>query len=296
VKFLAIKGFSKFQHYKDRRPPWIKLYSALLDDQEFMALPEAAQAQLMKLWILASQMGHPLQNDAKLLAGKIGTKGRFHLAELVAVGFLVPCPDTASALLASAEDFASEPLADPEHSASKVASNTLADPLAKSSPRARANRADARSRERTEDRGQSSEGETTSSSSGEAAIAARLTSDADRNALTAVVRSVVQAGGLADSWLAEMAATLDAMPGHAPLTPAQLGEALRDYVGNGATRTPRLKHFRAFLERAGIEPDPKPSRAGARAREDDSYQHGHDVLNRLMDEERAKVASGGSHG
>jgi hypothetical protein len=44
------------------------------------------------------------------------------------------------------------------------------------------------------------------------------------------------------------------MPGHVSLTPDQLGKALRDYVGNGASATPSFKHFRGYLRNAAIEP------------------------------------------
>lgn len=98
MKFLAVKGFDRFQHYRDRNPPWIKLHGTILTDLAFLEMPEAAQAQLIKLWVLASQLGHPLPNNPKLLAGKIGATGKFHLATLVASGFLIPCNDVASAV------------------------------------------------------------------------------------------------------------------------------------------------------------------------------------------------------
>lgn len=88
---LAIKDWKKHQHYTDRRPPWIKLYTRLLDDPAFMGLCEAAQAQLVKLWVLAANMGHPLPNDPRLLAGKIGVRGKFHLDAIIAAGFLNYC-------------------------------------------------------------------------------------------------------------------------------------------------------------------------------------------------------------
>lgn len=102
-RFLAVKGFDRFQHYRDRNPPWIKLHGTLLTDLAFLELPEAAQAQLVKLWVLASQLGHPLPNNPKLLAGKIGTTGKFHLASIIAAGFLIPCNDIASEPLAESE-------------------------------------------------------------------------------------------------------------------------------------------------------------------------------------------------
>ncbi len=96
MNFLAVKDFATFQHYRDRNPPWIKLYGALLSDAKFLQLPETAQAQLVKLWILASQMGNPLPNNPKLLAGRIAVIGKFHLAAIVASGFLIPCNENAS--------------------------------------------------------------------------------------------------------------------------------------------------------------------------------------------------------
>lgn len=87
--FLEIKHWEKHQHYKKERPSWIKVYGALLDNHVFLALPEGTQAQLIKLWLLASRMGHPLPNDPKLLAGKTVSK-RLAIDALVAAGFLIP--------------------------------------------------------------------------------------------------------------------------------------------------------------------------------------------------------------
>jgi hypothetical protein len=112
VKFLAIKGFDAFQHYRNRRPPWIKFYADVLTDAAMMQLPEAAQAQLFKLWLLASQMGNPLPNNPKLLAGKIATQGKSYLPLLIEAGFVVLTD-------------ASAPLAESEQDASADASRTL---------------------------------------------------------------------------------------------------------------------------------------------------------------------------
>lgn len=101
--YLEIKDWRLHQHYGKRRPPWIKLYTRLLDDSAFMALPEPAQAQLVKLWVLAASMGHPLTNDPRLIAGKIGSPKRFYLPELIAADFVRPCYQDASKVLAKDE-------------------------------------------------------------------------------------------------------------------------------------------------------------------------------------------------
>lgn len=50
-----VKNWEKFQHYRDRCPPWIKLQRELLDDYEFACLPLASKALAPLLWLLASE-------------------------------------------------------------------------------------------------------------------------------------------------------------------------------------------------------------------------------------------------
>ena len=52
---LKPKNWDKFQHYKDRCPPWIKLHRDLLNDRAYMNLPIASKAIAPLLWLLASE-------------------------------------------------------------------------------------------------------------------------------------------------------------------------------------------------------------------------------------------------
>jgi hypothetical protein len=52
---LTVKNWADFQHYKGRRPPWIKLHRGLLDDYKFHRLPIASKALAPFLWLLASE-------------------------------------------------------------------------------------------------------------------------------------------------------------------------------------------------------------------------------------------------
>lgn len=54
---LIPRRWADFQHYKNRRPPWIKLHKALLDDREYQRLPLASRALAPMLWLLASESG-----------------------------------------------------------------------------------------------------------------------------------------------------------------------------------------------------------------------------------------------
>jgi hypothetical protein len=52
---IRIRNFAKLQHFKDRRPPWIKLYREILDDMEWHALSGDDAKLLISLWLLASE-------------------------------------------------------------------------------------------------------------------------------------------------------------------------------------------------------------------------------------------------
>ena len=52
---MKIKDWSKFQHFKDRTPPWIKLYRDLLDDPDWHELDGDSAKVLTMLWLIASE-------------------------------------------------------------------------------------------------------------------------------------------------------------------------------------------------------------------------------------------------
>ncbi len=52
---LAVKNWTEFQHYKHRKPPWIRLHRRLMDDIEWHRLPLASRALAPMLWLLASE-------------------------------------------------------------------------------------------------------------------------------------------------------------------------------------------------------------------------------------------------
>ena len=61
-----IKNWTKFQHFKDRRPPWVKLYRDLLDDLEWHELDPLAAKSLVMIWLIASETDGILPDVKKL--------------------------------------------------------------------------------------------------------------------------------------------------------------------------------------------------------------------------------------
>ena len=202
---LEIKDWKRHQHYNDARPPWIKLYGALLDDAGFLGLPDAAQLQLIKLWLLASRMGHPLPNDPRLLAGKIGCRGKFNLSAILAAGFV-----------------------------KEVSRESLDKSYTDPTPLSTENR----------ELQQPSSSAPVWKPGLEARTAARLASDNDRVALTAILAKSESKSAV----VAEIGMVLDGGRPNVSRDPAHVGLALCDYAANESRWNNAL--FRSYVQRA----------------------------------------------
>lgn len=109
MKYLSVKNWDKFQHYRDRNPVWIKLYLDLLDDYGFAQLSDAERGQLVMIWLLAARSDGVIPDDPKWIAQRIGASGRVSLRRLTEAGFLC---------VAEPEQLASKTGAEPEQNAS----------------------------------------------------------------------------------------------------------------------------------------------------------------------------------
>jgi hypothetical protein len=63
---IRIKNWERFQHFKDRRPPWIKLYRDIIDDVDFHELDPLSAKHLILIWIIASETDGVLPCTKKL--------------------------------------------------------------------------------------------------------------------------------------------------------------------------------------------------------------------------------------
>jgi hypothetical protein len=106
VEYLTVKNFSKFQHYKERNPPWIKIHRELFLDYEFGRLQDASKLHLILIWLLASQKDNKFPNDPEYIKEQIHVKEDVDLNLLISKGFLIPlasCKQDASTLPTNAD-------------------------------------------------------------------------------------------------------------------------------------------------------------------------------------------------
>ena len=92
----SIKNWSKYQHYKDRNPPWIKLHFELLTSPDWVMLDDASRVLSVAIMLIASR------NDGRIDCSPNGLAYLKRVAylntdpdisPLVATGFLVPQAD-----------------------------------------------------------------------------------------------------------------------------------------------------------------------------------------------------------
>lgn len=93
---LTVKNWDKFQHYKDRNPPWIKLYTDTFHRRDFNRLPDDSKLLALCIWTLAAREAScakgsiPLDLDwIKSQCGLGPTVTKSSLQVLVSQGFVL---------------------------------------------------------------------------------------------------------------------------------------------------------------------------------------------------------------
>lgn len=108
MQYLRIKNYDQYQHYKDRNPPWIKLYRCILNDYELRSVPIPSRLAYIYLLIIASETDNRIPNDYNFLSQRFGFEvNELIITPLIHSGFLLAsgarrllaCHATSSSLL-----------------------------------------------------------------------------------------------------------------------------------------------------------------------------------------------------
>lgn len=108
VRYFGVTNLGKHQHYKDRRPPWVKLHRTVFSDYAFSRLQGASKAHLMLLWLLASEYENRMPYDPEWVGRKLDAQEPVDLDVLVSAGFLTVYQDASAPLAECAESARSE--------------------------------------------------------------------------------------------------------------------------------------------------------------------------------------------
>jgi len=96
-----IKNWERFQHYKNRNPPWIKLHMEMLGSEDWVMLDDASKLLMVVCMMLAARADGVLKAETAYIRRVAYLRSSPNLKPLVECGFLVPLAD-ASTLQADA--------------------------------------------------------------------------------------------------------------------------------------------------------------------------------------------------
>lgn len=102
--FIEVVGWETYQHYKDRAPVWIKLYTSLLDSYDWSRLKDASKLLAVHIWLLAAKLDNRIPIDLPYMKSKMQISFEMeNLKELESHGFIKLRYRDASKELASCE-------------------------------------------------------------------------------------------------------------------------------------------------------------------------------------------------
>jgi hypothetical protein len=87
MEYLRVKSWSKFQHYKDRNPPWIKLHFELLSSRDWVMLDDAGKLLAVACMLIASRDGGFFPHDAEYIR-RVSYISDVNFKPLIDCGFL----------------------------------------------------------------------------------------------------------------------------------------------------------------------------------------------------------------
>ena len=88
-EFLSVKNFERYQHYKKRSPPWIKLYYDILNDPDFLALDAVQRGHYLTFLLVASRQNNLIPNDPIYIQLTMRLTYKPDLTPLINAGFLI---------------------------------------------------------------------------------------------------------------------------------------------------------------------------------------------------------------
>jgi hypothetical protein len=117
MQLLSVKNLARYQHYKHRNPPWIKLYRECWTDYTLRALTPAERLLFIGLSSLGMELQNAIPYDAKYLSSRLG----FAITTSMIVHLI-----SSNLILSNLEQqVASAPLAQCKQDASKTSSIAL---------------------------------------------------------------------------------------------------------------------------------------------------------------------------
>jgi|SRR5947209_7198140 len=87
-QFIRIINWERFQHYKDRNPPWIKLHRELLTSRTWITSDDTSRALAIACMVLAAETGNSIPFDPVFIKRRAYLNQEPDFAQLLAAQFI----------------------------------------------------------------------------------------------------------------------------------------------------------------------------------------------------------------
>lgn len=88
-EFFTVKNWAKFQHYKDRNPPWIKLHVEILSSEDWVTLADASRLLAVVCMVVAAKNDGRIPNNPDYIKRIAYLDKLPDLSPLIKCGFLL---------------------------------------------------------------------------------------------------------------------------------------------------------------------------------------------------------------
>jgi hypothetical protein len=87
--WIVVPNWHRFQHYRDRSPPWVKTYTELLHDENYLELTMHQRGVLHGLWLAYAATHGQLRGSTATVTRQLGGRvSRATLQRLNQAGFI----------------------------------------------------------------------------------------------------------------------------------------------------------------------------------------------------------------
>jgi hypothetical protein len=94
MDYFRVVNFEKFQHYKNRNPPWIKLHMSILTNYEFNQLSDTEKYLLIGLYLLAARTANRIPMDTRYIRDSLRmTTRKVQLKKLIGLKLIEQIQD-----------------------------------------------------------------------------------------------------------------------------------------------------------------------------------------------------------
>jgi len=104
MTYFSIVNWKRFQHYKERNPPWIKLHRELLVSRAWISADDATRSLMIALMLIAADTDNKIPADSEYVRRRAYLNSEPDFSRLVEAGFIEQAESASDVLATCKQD------------------------------------------------------------------------------------------------------------------------------------------------------------------------------------------------